>query len=106
MTSTITLEPVADTPEQTSLAVALKPLIILPTYNEIDNLQPLVEEILDRGPYHVLVVDDNSPDGTGELADKLAEERQGRVFALHRKAKEGLGRAYNAGFKWGIEHGY
>lgn len=86
--------------------LALKTLVILPTYNEIENLKPLVEEILDRGPYDILVVDDNSPDGTGELADKLSEEHRGRVFAMHRRAKEGLGRAYTAGFKWGLERGY
>lgn len=83
-----------------------KTLIILPTYNEIDNLQPLVEDILARGPYNILVVDDNSPDGTGTLADELANEHKARVFALHRKQKEGLGRAYVAGFKWGLERGY
>lgn len=83
-----------------------KTLIILPTYNEIDNLRPLVENILDRGPYNILVVDDNSPDGTGKLADELAEEYKDRVFALHRNQKEGLGRAYVAGFKWGLERGY
>ncbi|HEX9990523.1 MAG TPA: polyprenol monophosphomannose synthase [Chloroflexia bacterium] len=81
-------------------------LIILPTYNEIENLQALVEEILARGPYHILVVDDNSPDGTGRLADKLASEHDGRVFALHRRAKEGLGKAYAAGFKWGLARDY
>ena len=84
----------------------MRTLVILPTYNEIDNLRPLVEEIVARGPYDILVVDDNSPDGTGELADRLAEEYGGRVFALHRTGKEGLGRAYVAGFKWGLERGY
>ena len=84
----------------------LKPLIILPTYNEIENLQPLVEQVLQRGPYHILVVDDNSPDGTGELADRLAGKHAGRVFALHRQQKEGLGRAYIAGFRWGLERDY
>ena len=84
----------------------LKTLIILPTYNEIENLQPLVEEILARGPYDILVVDDNSPDGTGDLADRLAKKHRERVSVLHRPTKEGLGRAYIAGFKWGLEGGY
>ncbi|HKP53910.1 MAG TPA: polyprenol monophosphomannose synthase [Chloroflexia bacterium] len=84
----------------------MKSLIILPTYNEIENLRPLVEEILARGPYDILVVDDSSPDGTGQLADTLSEEHEGRVFALHRKQKEGLGRAYVEGFEWGLTHGY
>jgi dolichol-phosphate mannosyltransferase len=84
----------------------LKALIILPTYNEIENLQAVVEEILARGPYDVLVVDDNSPDGTGALADKLAKKHRGRVHVLHRAKKEGLGRAYTEGFKWGLSHNY
>lgn len=84
----------------------LKALIILPTYNEIENLRPLAEAILQRGPYHILVVDDNSPDGTGALADRLAEEHESRVFVLHRTKKEGLGRAYTAGFKWGLARDY
>lgn len=84
----------------------MKSLIILPTYNEIENLRPLAEEILECGPYDILVVDDNSPDGTGHLADQLSEQHKGRVHALHRKQKEGLGRAYVEGFKWGLERGY
>ena len=84
----------------------MKPLIVLPTYNEKDNLRPLVESILDLGPYHILVADDNSPDGTGALADQLAGEYPGRVHVLHRDKKEGLGRAYNAGFKWGLARDY
>lgn len=83
-----------------------KTLIILPTYNEIENLEALVGEILDTGPYDILVVDDNSPDGTGDLADRLSEQHPGRVFTLHREAKEGLGRAYVAGFRWGLARGY
>lgn len=86
--------------------MSLKALIILPTYNEIENLQPLIEEVLQRGPYHILVVDDSSPDGTGNLADSLAEKHKGRVFVLHRAAKEGLGRAYRDGFKWGLQRDY
>lgn len=84
----------------------MKTLIILPTYNEIENLQALVEQVLARGAYDILVVDDNSPDGTGALADKLARKQSGRVMVLHRPGKEGLGRAYIAGFKWGLQHGY
>jgi dolichol-phosphate mannosyltransferase len=84
----------------------LKILIILPTYNEIENLQPLVEGVLARGPYDILVVDDNSPDGTGDLADRLAKKHRDRVWVLHRVSKEGIGRAYIAGFKWGLEQGY
>jgi dolichol-phosphate mannosyltransferase len=86
--------------------VSLRALIILPTYNERENLRPLVEEILSRGPYDILIVDDNSPDGTGLLADELAGEHMGRVFVMHRQKKEGLGRAYIAGFKWGLARGY
>ena len=84
----------------------LKSLIILPTYNEKENLEALVDEIVTRGPYDALIVDDNSPDGTGSIADRLSKKHQGRVFVLHRKAKEGLGRAYVAGFRWGLARDY
>lgn len=73
-------------------------LVVIPTYNEIDNLLPIVTEVLALGDgYAVLVVDDNSPDGTGALADSLASTFAGRVGVLHRAGKEGLGRAYVAG---------
>ena len=84
----------------------MKNLIILPTYNESENIQPIVEQIIARGPFDVLVVDDNSPDGTGALADRLAAEHPSRVFVLHRPGKEGLGRAYCAGFEWGLSRAY
>jgi dolichol-phosphate mannosyltransferase len=84
----------------------LKSLIILPTYNEIENLEPLINEILALRKYDILVVDDNSPDGTGDLADELAKLNADRVHVLHREVKEGLGRAYVAGFAWGIEQEY
>jgi len=81
-------------------------LVILPTYNESMNLPQIVPAILDQDPrLEVLVVDDNSPDGTGELADQLAAAFA-RVHVLHRAAKEGLGKAYLAGFGWGLEQGY
>ncbi len=84
----------------------MKTLIIIPTYNEIDNLRPLVEEIFSYAPEtDLLVVDDNSPDGTGELADKIHIENP-RVNVLHRPGKQGLGTAYIAGFKYAIEHNY
>jgi dolichol-phosphate mannosyltransferase len=81
-------------------------LIILPTYNESENLEPIIEAIFAVGPFHILVVDDNSPDGTGEIADRLVAQHPDRVFALHRAAKEGLGKAYLAGFAWGLAQGY
>lgn len=78
-------------------------LIIFPTYNERDNIEAIVNAVLPLDPrIHVLIVDDNSPDGTGEVADKLAEAEE-KVFVLHRPAKDGLGRAYLAGFRWAIE---
>ena len=81
-------------------------LVIVPTYNERDNLPRVVPLILSQGDaFHVLAVDDNSPDGTGDLADELAA-RSARVNVLHRPGKLGLGAAYVAGFGWGLERGY
>ncbi len=81
-------------------------LVIVPTYNERDNLPRVVPRILSQGdPFHVLVVDDNSPDGTGDLADELAA-RSERVNVLHRPGKQGLGAAYVAGFGWGLERDF
>ncbi len=85
----------------------MRSLIVIPTYNEIENLQPLVEAVLQVTPesVDVLIVDDNSPDGTGKLADQLATQRS-RVHVLHRPGKMGLGTAYVNGFKWGLERPY
>jgi len=81
-------------------------LVIVPTYNEARNLPQIVPEILKQDRrLEVLVVDDNSPDGTGDLADRMADGER-RVHVLHRQAKEGLGRAYLAGFEWGLAQGY
>ena len=81
-------------------------LVIVPTYNERENLPPLLARIFDVVPtLHVLVVDDSSPDGTGAGADGLAAEDE-RIHVLHREAKEGLGRAYIAGFKWALDRDY
>lgn len=82
-------------------------LVIVPTYNECENIGPLVEEIKAQGPqFNVLIVDDNSPDGTGEIADEIAVRSDKRVAVLHREGKLGLGTAYLAGFDYGIKHGY
>lgn len=81
-------------------------LVVVPTYNERINVPQIVPAILSQDPrVHVLVVDDNSPDGTGELADQLAAENP-RVHVLHRGRKEGLGKAYLAGFRWALDCGY
>ena len=81
-------------------------LVIIPTYNEIENLQPIVARVRAAVPAaHVLVVDDDSPDGTGALAEALAGADDA-VRALHRAGKDGLGRAYLAGFAWGTARGY
>ncbi|GAA2436195.1 polyprenol monophosphomannose synthase [Streptomyces macrosporus] len=81
-------------------------LVIIPTYNEVDNIRQVVSRVREAVPEaHVLVADDNSPDGTGKVADELAAADE-RVRVLHRKGKEGLGAAYLAGFRWGIDNGY
>jgi dolichol-phosphate mannosyltransferase len=81
-------------------------LICLPTYNEKENLEPMVQALrgLPVEDLHVLVIDDNSPDGTGEIAKRLALDDD-RVHVLHRERKEGLGPAYLAGFRWGLAAG-
>ncbi|WP_406425938.1 polyprenol monophosphomannose synthase [Streptomyces sp. NBC_01589] len=81
-------------------------LVIIPTYNEAENIKPIVTRVRAAVPdADILVADDNSPDGTGKIADELAAA-DSQVQVLHRQAKEGLGAAYLAGFRWGIEHGY
>lgn len=81
-------------------------LVIVPTYNERENLPEIVPAILDQDDrIDVLVVDDDSPDGTGEIADRLAREDD-RVHALHRTGKRGLGPAYIDGFQWGLAREY
>lgn len=81
-------------------------LVITPTYNEKENLETFLEGVFEHLPSaHVLVVDDSSPDGTGELADQMAEREQ-RVHVMHRESKQGLGTAYRAGFAWALERDY
>jgi dolichol-phosphate mannosyltransferase len=81
-------------------------LVIIPTFNEAENIAPIVSRLRAAVPEaDILVADDNSPDGTGKIADELAAE-DSQIKVLHRQGKEGLGAAYLAAFRWGIEHGY
>ena len=81
-------------------------LVIIPTFNEAENIKAIVGRVRAAVPQaHILIADDNSPDGTGKLADELTVDDD-QVHVLHRKGKEGLGAAYLAGFRWGLEHGY
>ena len=85
---------------------AARPLVIIPTYNELENLPRILDAVLAQLPHaHVLVVDDGSPDGTGDLADARAADDP-RVHVMHRAGKLGLGTAYLAGFAWGLERDY
>jgi len=84
----------------------MKTLIVIPTYDERENVAAMAEAVLAQVPdANILFADDNSPDGTGQLLDEIAA-REPRVSVLHREKKEGLGRAYIAGFKWALERGY
>jgi dolichol-phosphate mannosyltransferase len=81
-------------------------LVIIPTYDERENVRPIAKALHEADPdLHILFVDDSSPDGTGEVVDEMAKDDE-RIHPLHRKNKEGLGRAYVAGFKWAIERKY
>lgn len=91
----------------TSERPSQRTLVIIPTYNERENLPLILSRLQAARPdVHVLVVDDGSPDGTGELADELALADADRVHVMHRTSKAGLGAAYLAGFAWGLGRGY
>ena len=85
----------------------MQTMVVIPTYNEADNLSPIVGELrtLAIPGLQILVVDDNSPDGTGDLADDLSRRYPGEFHVIHRPAKMGLGPAYVAGFRFALEHG-
>lgn len=84
----------------------MKPIVVIPTYNEQENIRKLVEIILKLEPrFSIIIVDDNSPDGTGKTADELKSENPDRVFIIHRSGKMGLGRAYIDGFKYALSLG-
>jgi dolichol-phosphate mannosyltransferase len=85
---------------------AWRVLVIIPTYNEAENIEPISARVRAANPEaHILIADDKSPDGTGEIADRLAAADD-HIHVLHRLGKEGLGAAYLAGFAWGLEHGF
>src|SRR6266849_10212736 len=81
-------------------------LVCIPTYNERDNIEAIARAALAADPrIDILVIDDNSPDGTGRIADELAATDP-RAHVLHRPSKQGLGRAYLDGFRWALQRGY
>ena len=82
-----------------------RPLLLLPTYNESQNLPGFIPEVLAAFPADILIIDDNSPDGTGRIADELARQNS-RISVMHRPKKSGLGSAYVAGFRWALERSY
>ena len=83
-----------------------KKLVIIPTYNEIENIAAITEAVFAQGDYHILVIDDGSPDGTAAAVKELQKKHSGRLFLLERSGKLGLGTAYVAGFKWAKERLY
>lgn len=85
----------------------MKKLVIIPTYNEKENIEKIIRKVFSlSGGFHLLIVDDGSPDGTGNIVKGLQNEFSGSLFILERKGKLGLGTAYIAGFKWALEKGY
>lgn len=84
-----------------------KYLVVIPTYNEKENIDKMIRKVFSLPkPFHVLIVDDNSPDGTGQMVKALETEFEGRLFLETRQGKQGLGTAYVHGFNWGLNHGY
>lgn len=82
-------------------------LVIIPTYNEKENVEKMIRKVFSLSKaFHLLIVEDNSPDGTGDIVKKLMPEFEDKLFILERKGKLGLGTAYIAGFKWALEKGY
>ncbi|HOW30981.1 MAG TPA: polyprenol monophosphomannose synthase [Bacteroidales bacterium] len=82
-------------------------LVIIPTYNEKENIAKMIRKVFSLPKdFHLLIVEDNSPDGTGKIVHSLIPEYKDRLFILERKGKMGLGTAYIAGFRWALEHGY
>ncbi len=83
-----------------------KQLVIIPTYNEKENIENIIRTVFGLGDYHILIVEDNSPDGTADIVKRLMQEFPERLFIEERKGKLGLGTAYIHGFKWALAHEY
>ena len=82
-------------------------LVIIPTYNEKENIEKIIRKVLSLdGDFHILIIDDGSPDGTAGIVKSLMAEFPGSLFIIEREGKLGLGTAYLTGFKWALEHGY
>ncbi len=85
----------------------MKKLVVIPTYNEIENVARMIQRVMSlEGTFDLLVVDDGSPDGTARAVEELQTEYQGRLFLLERSGKQGLGTAYLAAFRWALERDY
>ena len=84
-----------------------KKLVIIPTYNEIENAEKIIRAVFNlEGSYHILIIDDGSPDGTAATVKTLMKEFSEKLFIIERSGKLGLGTAYLTGFKWALDHGY
>lgn len=82
-------------------------IVIIPTYNEKENIEKIIRKVMSLPEgYHILIIDDGSPDGTANIVKGLQSEFDGKLFIVERKGKLGLGTAYIAGFKWALEHNY
>lgn len=82
-------------------------IVIIPTYNEIENISKIIQAVLDlEGDYHLLIIDDGSPDGTAAAVKELMRNHPDRIYLIERAGKQGLGTAYITGFKWSLQQGY
>lgn len=82
-------------------------LVVIPTYNEKDNIEPMVRKVFSlNGNFHLLIIDDGSPDGTSTIIKRLQDEYKERLFLIEREGKLGLGTAYITGFKWALDKGF
>ncbi len=82
-------------------------IVIIPTYNEKENIEAIIRKVFSlEGNFHVLIIDDGSPDGTATIVKQVQEEFPDRLFMIERSGKQGLGTAYLTGFKWSLDQGY